>query len=551
MTKQHDDDLRARRRGLEYRRFQWLHWLHTAAPDCEIAIEALGAIREQNPEFEPREHPDLNMWFSGTEAYLATSQWTVEALLQMPADRAIQEVLAYSPNERQLADGEHREAMLQNVNKATKTNPTWGLDLADRLIASGYWESDVWPHLLTAWGDSELELSDKQRLLKHLSADDLQCRHPRETAAVLTKLIQRVGESEVTELLNEANRISTALWKHTVNEDYPNITQYVGGVQQQDSWLQNAINHSSGQLALFWIYSTSRQKQQDPASQTFSVEFQSPLDAIIKEGSVSGQLGRTVLASQLNFFLSADETWALDNLLPLFDPAHKDFRCAWDGFLTWGTLSVPTVNCLRDCMIKSVSRVVSEFDDNTLNRFVEFYVIAMSWLIENATDEWITEFFKHADYRAKKRFAWKIGHYLRNSEETVQAEYWNRWLKDYWNNRLQGVPPPPPNNEEITEMLGWTVALPSVFPEAVEIATKMLPTAPLSQSLILDDISESGLADRYPTAMAELLVYLSKRQTEPWFWMGTQSVVDHLLGKDMPLDIEAGLRKLVATHRLN
>ena len=42
-----------------YSHFEWLHWLHDAAPDCALTKRALDGVRAQYPEFIPSEHPDL------------------------------------------------------------------------------------------------------------------------------------------------------------------------------------------------------------------------------------------------------------------------------------------------------------------------------------------------------------------------------------------------------------------------------------------------------------------------------------------------------------
>ena len=547
-TIQHDSTPQQRRRGSDYHRFQWFHWLHMAAPDCEIAKAALDAVWEKNPDFKPREYPDLNIWFSGTKGYRVTSQWTVEALLQMPADTAVQELLAYSPNERQLADGEHREAMLQNVNAAAKTDHPWGLDLADSLVQSRAWESDLWLYLFMAWGETELDLNGKQRLLSHLSSSELHRRHPREVASVLSKLAQSAKDPEAIEWLDAANQIAIALRPYAAGEALPDIVSSVGGVPQYVSWLQKAINHASGQLALFWVHSARLWKRQNLNSQSLNSEYRSALDTIIMEDGVSGQFGRTVLASQLNFFLAVDEIWAIDNLLPLFDVAHDDFQCAWDGVLTWGSLSPSTAERIRESAINAVPRIVQEFDHHMLARFVGFYVTAMGWLIQHANDEWITRFFTQADATAKEQFALQVGRSLRSLDENAQAEWWNVWLKDYWHNRLQGVPGPL-DNEENAQMLGWVVNLPGVFPEAVGMATKM-PKAAISRSLILRRIGESELIERHPTELARFLVHLGQCDTDPLFWMGTRNVFDSLLEMDLPTEIATGLREIAVTRHL-
>ena len=267
------------------------------------------------------------------------------------------------------------------------------------------------------------------------------------------------------------------------------------------------------------------------------------------EDGLAGKFGRAVLVSNFQYFLAVDEDWTISTLLPLFDTEHDDFQCAWDGFLTWGRLSPPTAERLREKSIAAIRRIVQEFSEQMRVRFVEFYVVALGWLISDAMDDWITEFFKHADTQMKTQFALEIGHRLRNLDETVQQEWWSVWLKDYWANRLQGVPYPL-DDAEITQMLEWVMHLPGVFPDAVEVAIQMRPVR-LSRSYILHDLSERELTERYPDDLGRFLVYLGQNDTEPWFWLGTREVVDKLLAKDLPVHIDQGLRELIVRHNLN
>ena len=57
-------------------------------------------------------------------------------------------------------------------------------------------------------------------------------------------------------------------------------------------------------------------------------------------------------------------------------------------------------------------------------------------------------------------------------DETQQQEHWNRWLKPYWQNRLDGVPKPL-EPDEIKRMMDWLPHLTGVFPEAVDLAIQM------------------------------------------------------------------------------
>ncbi len=447
-------------------------------------------------------------------------------------------------------DGHDHWALLREVEEAVRTNPSWGLDLADAMVSNKAWDTDIWHHVILAWATSELNQDSVTRVMSHLSAGDLHREHARQIADVLNQLIRNADQIEAAGLLDAANSIAVAMRPYAASDELPQISVSVGGVPQYVSWLEKAINHASGKLALFWTFSSELwRKLQEPAPQLLSVEYREALEAIVTEDGLAGKFGRAVLVSNFQYFLAVDEDWTISTLLPLFDTEHDDFQCAWDGFLTWGRLSPPTAERLREKSIAAIRRIVQEFSEQMRVRFVEFYVVALGWLISDAMDDWITEFFKHADTQMKTQFALEIGHRLRNLDETVQQEWWSVWLKDYWANRLQGVPCPL-DDAEIAQMLEWVMHLPGVFPDAVEVAIQMRPVR-LSRSYILHDLSERELTERYPDDLGRFLVYLGQNDTEPWFWLGTREVVDKLLAKDLPVHIDQGLCELIVRHNLN
>ena len=96
-------------------------------------------------------------------------------------------------------------------------------------------------------------------------------------------------------------------------------------------------------------------------------------------------------------------------------------------------------------------------------------------------------------------------------------------------------------------MLEWVVHLPGVFSEAVSLAVRMRKV-PLERSMILHRISESGLIDEYPNDLAKFLIQLGQYDTQPWLWYGTKDAVERLLAKELTLDIDKGLRELLAKN---
>ena len=312
--------------------FTWFHWLHQSDPDCCIVKEALDTVWVQHPEFVAPEHPDFTHYhWSGVQS-LTQNTWDVGALLTRRASEALPDLLTYQPSNQQRFDGHDRWAMLSAVRQAAEANPSWGLDLADAIAELGTWDSDLWQQVLTAWTTAELDHNGVNRVLSHLSARELHQQHPREIANILSGLVRKIEESEATGLPGAANSIAVTLRQYVSWDKLPEFTASVGGVPQYVNWLNRAINHASGQLALFWTHSIVLwRRRQEPTPLSLCAEYRKALDVIIEEDGVFGKFGRTVLASNFHFFLAIDEYWTTNNLLPLFDTEHEDFQCAWDG----------------------------------------------------------------------------------------------------------------------------------------------------------------------------------------------------------------------------
>ena len=528
-----------------HHRFTWFHWLHDADPDCSIAREMLEIVRTEHPDFLPSEHPDFTHYhWSGSQSR-DQSPWNVDALLARPASEALPDLLAYQPTDREKFEGHHRWSMLGAVEEAARSNSSWGLELADSLVAIGDWGSDLWYRLIVAWADTELDQVSVKRVLSHLSADELHQQHPREIARVLTKVARNGSVSETAELPDEVNSIAMALRQYAAKVEVSGFTASVGGVPQEVDWLATAINHPSGTLADFWLQSIAQWRGRQPKnSQSLNDEYRNALDDIMQDNSVAGRLGRTVLARGLPFLANVNETWALQNLIPLLEPGHDEFVSAWDGLTYCGQMTPQTAELLREPFLEAAKHLNGELSGNRQERFITKYVGMLTWFTSGPADEWITNLFTHGDSSVRHQFATEISHLLRSLGEARQKEWWSIWLKGYWENRLLGVPTQL-DDTEIEAMLEWTALLPAAYPEAVDLAVRMRDV-PMRRSMVIRWTGTSGVVQQHPNAVARLLVHLGRADHQPWGWHQAAEIVEELLQSNLDGEVEMSLRETVA-----
>ena len=540
-----DESEPERSRNASYHHLDWLQWLNAADTSCDLAMQAIADIQVQYPGLQPSEHPDFTHYhWSGTGSF-GQSSWTVEALLGQPAAEVLPDLLAYQPTDQQRFYGDDRGALLRKVEETAGTNSSWGLELADALAEIEEWNSDLWRRLVVAWTRVNLDEDSMRRALSHLSVDALQEQHPHEIVTLLFELARKANSPEAKDLPDQADSIAVALHRYAAQIEVPDLTAYVGEVPQEVDWVSRAINHPAGTLAGYWIQRIARPHRQDKEAQPWlNDRCRDSLDTIARESGVAGKLGRTILARNLPFLLYVDEAWVLQNLMPLLKPGHSDFASAWDGVTHCGQIPPRAAELLRGPFLKAIEHVDTHFSGSRKQQFVSIYTGMLTWFVANPTDEWLTKLFTHGDVEVRRQFAAEITHRLRSLDETRQIEWWNIWLKGYWENRLQGVPAPL-DDIEVEAMLDWTTLLTAVYPQAVNVAIKMRAVS-LQRGLIIYQIEKAELASQYPEAVAKLLVHLGEAHQEPWVWHGAKGICDKLLQSHLDSETEGRLREMVA-----
>lgn len=383
----------------------------------------------------------------------------------------------------------------------------------------------------------ELDEDRHREVLQRLGSADLHSGHASEIADALYVLVKDDGKPYALNLLTQANEIAAALWHNLERGELP---------EEVDDWVQMAINHPAGILTKFWLGSLSLwRRQRDPVPKAFSDEYRQALSGVVQDLTLPGRLGRSVLVSQFAFLLAADEVWTKENLLPLFevDEDVADFKAAWDGFLVWGRLNPSVAELLEGAFLQAIQRIESDLVHRR-ERFIKYYTTMLGYFVTAPLNTWVPDLFYYASKEVWRLFASNVAHHLRGMDEAHQKEWWQRWLKPYWENRLQGVPAALEPGE-VEHMLDWLPHLTAIFPEAVNLAIRM-PKTPLQHCSVIYELRKSELSQQYPEAVAQLLIHLGESESPGYMWDEGRELVDKLLQTDLSPKLEEGLNELIA-----
>ena len=521
---------------IAYQHFTWFAWLKDSDPNCGLVQGRVEDILKQYPDFKPRTWADLTH-YSSSGAFEHRSPWSVDQLLSKPAKEWAEKLVAFPNPDWFTETTGDRTGLAQEVEKATTQDFDWGIELADTLAQSESWETDLWRPLMKSWARQE-GTDQQMEVLKRLPQSELHRSHARTVAETLKALAKDQRISYASDLLSQANQIANTLWDN-LDENEP--------AERLEDWYHRAINHSAGILTQFWLLSISSwYNQQDPRPPKISVEYSEFLHKIVGDKSAAGRLGRSVIARELASITDMDQEWVVEHLIPLFQSeCRKDRQAVWEGFLR-GRITPLVAETIDVTFFSTLTEMDELFgqDIRTRESFVQTYTTLVSYFVDDPLASWIPAFFATATVEDRCKFVSNLSHVLRRMDNERQHGLWDRWVRKYWENRLQGTPTPF-DPYESGEMLRWLPCLHSLFPEAVDLAIRM-PAAELKHDPIIHSLISAGTREHYPEATAKLLIYLADRNLPLSQWYKGRELIETLINDDLPDILKEDLKEVLA-----
>lgn len=510
----------------------WFHAFHAEEPDCDLAGQALDDLRKRSPDLTPSEHPEHLSWTSEAHYSFSQSPWTVEELLSELGREWVEKLSSFR-QEKLL--GPDRPGLVSAVAEAAKKNPEWGFTLAGALAERKEWISDIWAGLLSAFSETSMKEKQVREVLELLSQAELRRANSLPAARVLLSLTKDEKLYGRPDCLAKADRIAENMWDCLDDEDEVRA--------RKSEWPEQAVNHPAGILVQFWLRSFCLQ---NPRPQAIEGEHAATLLRVCQDETLAGRLGRCILGGSFSFLLDIDEKWAKRNLLPLFGKCigKDDYYALWSGFLEWQRITSEIAELMESSFLKAVNRFKGCSDPQLQEKFIEAFATMLVYFVPEPTEKWIPKFFEDADEEWKRRFAFAMKSHLAGMSNEFRRRLWERWLKLYWKNRLQGVPAPL-NPHEVSTMLHWLPHLDEEFPEAVDLAVEIQKTT-FEIGLILNGIEKSGLCQKHPEAAAKLLIYLVPCGLDGPNSSAVQGLAAKLLQSEIPESLRTELEDLAA-----
>ena len=248
---------------------------------------------------------------------------------------------------------------------------------------------------------------------------------------------------------------------------------------------------------------------------------------------------------RFSFLLAVDEQWTRRHLVPLLikPPVSDDYQAAWDGLL-YGRLTLETVDVLSDPFLVAAGNVRHFQASHSREQFVAYLVGLLIDVVEDPLEAWIPQFLPSAEAEDRQQFAFAIWRRLSEMSDGEQRALWERWLKRYWEGRINGVPVTL-QGVEVQWMLNCLPEFHGVFTEAVQLATPM-PVQSVETGFLLRALEEGDHCEREPNAVADLLLHLPEASSGGLALFRWPTLIERLLQSDL----DSSRRELIEDLRL-
>lgn len=477
-------------------RFDILSWLIKAKPDCQLVCSALDKIKFENPGWLPSEHPDLYAWSSPVTWGCSQSPLSVEQLLDKEPREHLDYLLTYKEEN---FNGPDRDGLIAVVKDVCQQNIEWAFSLTESLIERKLFASDLWPAIIRGWQEGDLSVDNWKNALSKIIEAELYATHTYNVANLLVTIVSKEEKLIAFNILEQADSVALLVWSKLESGE-PN--------EQIDDWLFSAINHAAGVIVEYWLKGISLINLNiSRNNRSIPLKYQKWFEMVAQDPTSNGGYGRSLLSAQLAYLFGLDEKWTIKHIIPMF--SHTDrfiFRQAWSGFLTWGKLYPELSEVLVPAFESAAKRLDTDIQSKR-KQFIQAFASLAIFHVEDPLQEFIPSLINQNSLENIVEFASSIAFYLRNMQPDSKEKLWGRWLRKYWEQRLNNVPVVLSEDESV-KMLDWLPSLADVYPEAVSLAVR-LPGKHIEHCRLFHDLCESDVVTLYPEDTAELLIYLS------------------------------------------
>ena len=518
------------------RQFDWLSKLRAADPKCQVVAKALGPLKESHPEsdtdaFAEREPVSTTAYRIREESLIP-----VDELLSKPIGTCVDALLECEVSVEETRYGEDliRKSVASTVFEAASKDVEWGFKVAIEMAERGVWRRDFWQTLLSVWEINQLDDRQFEKVIEVIHVSELISNHPREIGRILGHLFVYRQQPYPANLITKAKELARALWDSGELETW-NASEY--------GWWAEAWDAVPGKVVNFWVtvvwIEHGQSVSADGGLPCYDRDF---MEDVVSDATTRGLLGKSLLGQHIATLFEIDADWTKKNLLPLFVVGNESSSAVWDGLAGSRKFTPDLAESMQPLFLKAAGCLRDPRywpRDEVRQGFIRKFVIVMMHHVIDPVVEWVPAFFDNSTADDSVEFAVQIREILAEANHSQRTEWWERWLKEYWQNRLEGIPARL-DPKEIGMMMQWPQQLGPKFPDAVDFAMKTPFEAEFVSQLIVD----CEIAGKHALVAAKFLLCLDETAPETAYWHQMDEVFAVLMQSELDNEVKSRIESV-------
>lgn len=233
--------------------------------------------------------------------------------------------------------------------------------------------------------------------------------------------------------------------------------------------------------------------------------------------SYASSVGRAYMATQLLFLYGADPTWTRERLLSSFDWTRNASHAeqVWDGHLSMGKFSDGLLTDLLPYYGWAIPHLRNLREELRNHFYGHLTDIAFLSSVHPLDDDWLAQFIVAGSEADRAGWARAVRERLKEVSEETKRAAWPRWLKEYWSQRVRGVPMSL-SPEEAGYMAEWTTELGVYYGEVVSQVLEG-PVPALESDSFYHRLGTTELPQGHPDAVARLMEHVLSGECDPFY----------------------------------
>lgn len=472
-----------------------LHLSSQLLPDDAATSRCYRKALKIYPDFDPTEYQNA---FVDGHTHLITHGWGIshDELLQ----KSPEEVMRLVAND---SLGFYSETIGKAVSQSFDATWSW----VEKLVEFDEWNHPLWRALLFAWG--RIELTNKQwgSILTaiesheeiHMIAD-----------GVANLLIDGIGKGQnpiPADYLLDIDAIAFRILDKTRETS---VCWSIDLNSSENSWHVFALSHATGKVISI-LAKRLGDLAQNPSEDWEIVKerFLSAFKAMLNGNTEADIAGRVIVAQEVGLLFSIDENWAKENVIPYFSWANTDqerTRQMWHGYLAAGQWTLALIPNLTPFYQQGFALLSRDASDIAKRQFFNHMAGLSLFWPGGGKPEWMERFLNEVGEDGRVEWSERITWFLRAMSTESKSALWQRWLRDYWNLRVQGLPLSV-TKREAKAMLHWVFEFNDdrdIFLESIEFV-KRCPSPGVNETRLMYEINSKHLICLAPNETLQLI----------------------------------------------